>query len=736
MSKRARPETRRADCPRGDAKGKQASARLRTPLENRKDREDRIVWATISRRTIVLFVLSLVGSSLALASANVETPESPLLQRRETRLNQPPVLTKETLPPPQVAFVSEVSPVLTQQNTKPSGDKPLLSQVSSVSEKANALRTLKKPSASRPVPLLSQVSPKVARQGTQVSLNGQIYTAAWRQWQVGASVRTAISDVGLMQNLGMELLSTRDFARQPIQWFSDPTRKPLVLATQLGGAYRYLDISDFAKMAGWRLQVAGDKLQITSVPARLKDIQQGPQAWGSRIIIDLDRPTPWRVSDRVTEGVITLDASADPALMDRFKAPPPQPSQPPQEIEDVAPVPVKPQSDLPVLRVENAQNQTTIRVQIPEGKRIQVFSVPNPNRLVIDLRPDALLEKEILWAPGIRWRQQYVNLGQSRFPVVWLEVDPRVNRMSFRPIWSNPATQVGTAPLIQTAQLWQAAAAINAGFFNRKQQLPLGAIRRDGRWFSGPILNRGAIAWNETGQFKIGRLSLQETLATSTGMSLPVLFLNSGYVKAGISRYTPEWGPTYTPLTDNEILVFVQNNQVTGQMPGGIVGQSAFPIPTDGYLLTLRGDGTSAASFLGVGTQVRLGQSTTPTDFASYPQILGAGPLLVQNRQIVLDAKAEQFSDAFSQQMAIRSAIATTTTGTLMIAAIHSRVGGRGPSLAETAQLLQQMGAINALNFDGGSSTGLYLGGQLLDRSPYTASRVHNALGLFLAPLP
>jgi exopolysaccharide biosynthesis protein len=101
-----------------------------------------------------------------------------------------------------------------------------------------------------------------------------------------------------------------------------------------------------------------------------------------------------------------------------------------------------------------------------------------------------------------------------------------------------------------------------------------------------------------------------------------------------------------------------------------------------------------------------------------------------------LDAKAEQFSEAFSQQMAIRSAIATTPTGTLMIAAIHSRVGGRGPSLAETAQLLQQMGAIDALNFDGGSSTGLYLGGQLLDRSPYTASRVHNALGLFLAPLP
>ncbi|AFZ21817.1 phosphodiester glycosidase family protein [Allocoleopsis franciscana] len=709
MSKRTRPETRHTT---------------------------RIVWTTISKRTLVLFVLSLVGSSLAFASTSLETPKPQLLHGYETRLNPSAVVAKTTLPPPQADFLSEVSPLVTPQNTPPVVGKPLLSELSPVSEKAVTVRTSEKPTSSHPETLLSQGLSKVTRQGTQVSLNGRAYKVPWKQWQVGASVRTAISDVGMMQSLGLELLSTRDWTRQPIQWFSDPTRTPMVLVTQRDAAYRYLDVSDFARVADLRMKVAGEQLQITSVPARLKDIQQGTQAWGSRIVIDLDRPTPWQVSDGVSEGVITLDASTDPSLIERFQAPPPQPPQPMQEVEDVAPVPVQPPSNLPVFRVENGQKQTTIRVQIPAGQRIQVFSVPKPNRLVIDLRPDALMEKEILWAPGIRWRQQYVNLGESRFPVVWLEVDPKANRMSFRPMWSNPTTQVGTTPLLQMAPSWQAAAAINAGFFNRKTQFPLGAIRRDGRWFSGPILNRGAIAWNDQGQFKIGRLSLQETLATSTGMNLPVLFLNSGYVKAGISRYTSEWGPTYTPLTDNEILVYVQNNQVTGQLPGGMTGQTAFPIPGDGYLLTLRGDGTAAAGFLNIGTQVNIGQGTTPTDFATYPQILGAGPVLLENRQIVLDAKAEQFSDAFSQQMAIRSAIGTTGSGTVIIAAIHSRVGGRGPTLAETAQLIQQMGAIDALNLDGGSSTGLYLGGQLLDRSPATAARVHNALGLFLAPIP
>jgi len=691
------------------------------------------VWEKMSKRTSTLLALTLLGSSLCLASTRVGNTKPLILQSSEAVLSQLPPVAEETPAPRRAKFLSQASSPVTQQSTQVYMGKALLSQLPPVADKTPAPRRSE---------FLSQVSPKVIRQGSQLSLNGQILTVAWRQWQVGTSVRTGISDVGVKQVLGLELLSTRDLTQQPVQWFSNPQTTPLVLASQLGGSYRYLDVTDFARIAGLRLQVdsagvtspqaSADTLQISSLPARVTDIRQGPQPWGSRIVIDLDRPIPWQASDRRTEGVITIEASADPSLIKRFSTPHLEQMQ---EAEDAAPVSVGAQGEQAVIRVENTQNKTTLRVDIPAGKRLQVFSVPNPNRLVIDLRPDAMVEKEILWAPGIRWRQQYVNLSKSRFPVVWLEVNPRTSGVSFRPIWSNPTTQVGTAPIIQTAQLWQASAAINAGFFNRNNQLPLGAIRRDGRWWSGPILNRGAIAWNDRGQFKFGRLSIQETLITSAGGRLPILFLNSGYVEPGIARYTPEWGSTYTPLTDNEVLIVVQNDQVTGQIPGGVAGKAAFPIPSDGYLLTLRSNSTDPSS-LGVGTQVRIDQVTAPADFGSYPYILGGGPLLLQNRQIVLDAKAEQFKDAFIQQSASRSVIGTTATGTLIIATIHNRVGGRGPNLTETAQLMQQMGAIDALNFDGGSSTGLYLGGQLLDRSPYTAARVHNALGIFLQSLP
>ncbi|MBD2312103.1 phosphodiester glycosidase family protein [Desertifilum sp. FACHB-1129] len=588
------------------------------------------------------------------------------------------------------------------------------SQVDSSEPNATAqLATLLSPQLP-PAQIIWAQAPTVLQQGTQVVLNGRTLTGAWSQWQQGNETRFWMSDAGLMQILGVELLSSNDLARQPIQWFSPSPAPTLSLPTRLSNQYRYLDLSELASRNGWRIQAQGNTLNITSTPATFVGIRQGKQAWGDRIVIDLDRATPWQVVQQGQSLTLTLDAQVSPALVKAFKP--------------------LPGNRLTSLKLSNNGNVVTLQVGLPAvSDRPRVWTLSNPNRLIIDVRAVALEEKNILWAPGVRWRQQQVALGSSAFPVIWLEVDPRQAEIALKPIWSNPQTQVGTAPLVDTARIWQTAAAINAGFFNRNNQLPLGAIRRDNRWLSGPILNRGAMAWSDRGEFKMARLSLQETLVTTAGSRLPILYLNSGYVQSGISRYTPEWGPNYTPLTNNELISIVRGNTIVAQQQLGVAGTAPVAIPSDGYLLAVRGS-QAAAQGLGVGTRLQIESRLTPAEFEQYPQILGAGPLLVQNRQVVLDAKGEQFSEAFIQQRAPRSAIATTDRGTLILAAIHHRADGLGPTLAETAQLMQRMGAIEALNLDGGSSTSLYLGGQLVDRPPRNVARVHNGLGIFVTP--
>jgi exopolysaccharide biosynthesis protein len=57
-------------------------------------------------------------------------------------------------------------------------------------------------------------------------------------------------------------------------------------------------------------------------------------------------------------------------------------------------------------------------------------------------------------------------------------------------------------------------------------------------------------------------------------------------------------------------------------------------------------------------------------------------------------------------------------------------VEDEGPTLAETAVLLQRLGLRDALNLDGGSSTGLVMGGNHTVKGRGVASVVHNGLGL------
>jgi hypothetical protein len=517
-----------------------------------------------------------------------------------------------------------------------------------------------------------------------------------------------------MQMLGVELLNTEEYTRQPIQWFSDPNITPFNLPTRLAGAFRYLDITEFAQQVGWQIQVSGTQLLIGSPVVRVQAVRQSKQPWGDRFVIELDRPTSWRVNQPDQDFVLTLDAQVDPSLL--------------SQIGSDSSSGAETNTQVPFLLSQPNPNQTELRLNIPASLHPRVWSLPNPNRLIVDVRPDSLVDRNILWAPGLRWRSQIITLNGGQIPVMWLNMNLRQPGLRMLPILPDPTTAMGTALLVQTARQSQVAAAINGGFFNRNNRFALGAVRREGRWLAGPILNRGAIAWNSAGEVRFGRLTLQETLIIS-GNRFPLTHLNSAYIQAGIARYTLDWGKSYTPFSDNEIVITVQNQRVARQQTFTRAGSDSVPIPANGYLLVLRSSRT-AATALKAGTLLRLESSLTPPDLSPYPNIIAAGPLLLQNSQIVLDASAEKFSKAFAMERASRSAIGQLANGELIIAAVHNRLDGSGISLAEMAELLRQLGAVNALNLDGGSSTTLYLGGQIIDRPPQTAARVQNGVGI------
>ncbi len=560
------------------------------------------------------------------------------------------------------------------------------------------------------IPLLSSLggwlfTNTTATQGDRLVVNGRIIESRWsRQGDT-----LFIPDAHLIEGFGIDVLDTSDPSRQPIQWFSDGTQALPDAATAVDGQFRYLDIGALAQINGWRVRSQGTVLSIDTPDAQVLSVRHGRQEWGDRLVIDLDQPTPFQAVSDVGMMTITLDAGR------------------PLELA----IPAADQTHtLSNVRTVSDGQQTTLSLDFSAQHHARVWTTPSPPRLIIDISGGGIPNRAIQWLPGLWWRQQTVQVETATFPVIFLEILPKdAAELSLQPIWTNPDAMPGIAPLADTAQQWQAIAAINAGFFNRNNQLPLGAIRHDGQWHSGPILNRGAIAWNQMSDVRMERFSLRETLRLSSGQTFPSLHLNSGYVQAGLSRYTTAWGTRYTTLTDFETLISVENNKVVNKHLVEQAGTQSVPIPQNGYMIAARSYRTAADVIL-PGSDIQAATTAYPPEFDAYQNVMGAGPLLLQNGQVVLNANAEGFSASFGQQRAPRSAIARTPSGSILLVTVPYHIGGRGPTLAELATLLQHLGAVDALNLDGGNSSSLYLGGRLINRPSRTVARIHSGIGI------
>ncbi|MFQ3612216.1 MAG: phosphodiester glycosidase family protein [Cyanobacteriota bacterium] len=331
---------------------------------------------------------------------------------------------------------------------------------------------------------------------------------------------------------------------------------------------------------------------------------------------------------------------------------------------------------------------------------------------------------------GIPLYQEETWVGGNRIPVSILTLSPSAGRL--RPIWAEPTGLVGLRELTSFTRERGALAAINGGFFNRNTRQPLGAIRLDGRWISSPILGRGVVAWSDQGAVRFGRLRMQAELRNGIGDRIPLMGINTGYIVAGISQFTPDWGSTYTTQTDNETLLLVQADRVQAILPAGLAGSVSVPIPVGGYVLAARElEGSLEAQKLVVGDRLSIHLTVDPPELEVYPHLLGAGPLLLLDGQVVLDAELERFQPAFRTQRAARSAIGLLESGHLLWVTAGDAQESQGITLLEMAQLMQQLGCRHALNLDGGNSSTLVLEGEAvnLERRFLEVSHPENAVG-------
>ncbi len=93
-------------------------------------------------------------------------------------------------------------------------------------------------------------------------------------------------------------------------------------------------------------------------------------------------------------------------------------------------------------------------------------------------------------------------------------------------------------------------------------------------------------------------------------------------------------------------------------------------------------------------------------DWAAFETVLGAGPRLLREGEVVVRARAEGFSDPHVLGRAQRTAVGLTGGRKMLLV-----VTRRHLTLTELAKVMQRLGCREAMNLDGGASTGMYYRG-------------------------
>ena len=371
-------------------------------------------------------------------------------------------------------------------------------------------------------------------------------------------------------------------------------------------------------------------------------------------------------------------------------------------------------------RVERGHVLVTLTLKA--GMTYQVQTLGNPSRLLVDVVPGAakssgstgvrrvkpvqntgvpgLTKTEV--APGLTSLKYSYNDQDGKVTAYFVEADS--NKYIVK-----PALAKGKVPGRETvsgiSDRYQALAAVNASYFSVTGDI-LGVTKVDGMTAGTTYITRSAFGTTAQGKPVFGKIDYDGRVKLGS-ISQGVSGVDCERGENTLIIYNPAYGSS-TRTNEYGVEYVVRGGKVTAINERG---NSA--IPKDGCVVSVHG---TAASYF---APVRVGDPAVITEnmgdqWNNCPNILGVGPRLLTNGQVTVTAAEEEFPGDIRYGRAPRSAVGVTKDGHFLLGVVDGRQAvSHGLTLTEWAQLMKKMGAVDAINFDGGGSSELVVGGQI-----------------------
>lgn len=366
--------------------------------------------------------------------------------------------------------------------------------------------------------------------------------------------------------------------------------------------------------------------------------------------------------------------------------------------------------DDPVIKgvriVAGTDGALTATIDLKTAVVYKVFTLTGPNRLVIDIikNYDQKLQNQI--QPGLVYTSWLRGRAAGPVAAHILDIDLSAGFM-VEPLVSNDKVPKLEA-LSGIVQRAGAIAGVNSSYFALNGDL-LGVTKIDGTVVSSLDIARSAIGFTKEGKPLIDEVSYQGTVTLPAGQKVDINGVNCERGADSLILYNRYYDQS-TGTNEYGIEYVIVDNRVSAINPHDSV------IPANGVVLSAHGTAAQALHSLAVGDTVTVTQSLGERWDKAW-QVVEAGPRLLKDGSVYLTGQREQFPADITVGRAPRTAIGTTKNGHLLMVVVDGRQKHSiGFSLTELALFMQELGAVDAINLDGGGSSEMVVQGDVVNK--------------------
>ena len=347
--------------------------------------------------------------------------------------------------------------------------------------------------------------------------------------------------------------------------------------------------------------------------------------------------------------------------------------------------------------------KAVVSLKLPVLPKVSMLS--SPNRLVIDLLKNYQSRSEYVIAPGLIYREFLAGRSAGPVRAHLLEVDFKAG-YALRPVLSNDSV-AGIEALSEMAARSQAVAMINGPYYMRSGEI-LGLLKIDQTLVSTPATPRTSFGVLPDGKIIFDSPAFTGHVELPDKTKIPIDGVNRGRGESELILYNTYYAYwTLTAGGGREFLVR-DGRIVDIRNDNSVISEGTVVLSASGRQAWLMAD-------LKIGDPLKIVQTLGPV-WDKVTQAVGAGPCLVKNGEIYMTTLGEEFGSDVAGGRAPRTALGITKDGKALLVVVDGRSRSSvGYTLLELARFMLEQGAVEAMNLDGGGSSQMIIGSQIVN---------------------